>query len=51
MTVALSIDGNGLRIVKSSGRKVEKWDTVGLEPQLIKEGLITDTARMSEIIL
>jgi Tfp pilus assembly PilM family ATPase len=50
MTVALSIDGSGLRIVKSSGRKIEKWDTVGLEPQLIKEGLITDTARMGEII-
>jgi hypothetical protein len=50
MTVALSIDGNGLRIVKSSGRKIEKWDTVGLEPQLIKEGLVTDTARMGEII-
>jgi hypothetical protein len=50
MTVALSIDGNGLRIVKSSGKKIEKWDTVGLEAQLLKEGLITDTARMAEII-
>lgn len=50
MTVALSIDGNGLRIVKSSGKKIDKWDTVGLDSQLIREGLITDTTRMAEIM-
>jgi hypothetical protein len=50
MTVTLSIDGNSLRIVRSSGRKVDKWDTVSLDPQLVREGLITDTVRMAEIV-
>ena len=50
MTVSLSIDGNSLRIVKSSGKKIDKWDTVGLDPKLVREGIITDTASMSEIV-
>jgi hypothetical protein len=50
MSVALSIDGNSLRIVRASGKKVDKWDTVGLESQLVREGLITDAARMAELM-
>jgi type IV pilus assembly protein PilM len=50
MTVSLSIEGNNLRIVNSSGRKIDKWDSVGFDPQLVREGVITDTTRMAQVI-
>jgi hypothetical protein len=50
MTVSLSIDGNDLRITSSSGKKIDRWDSIGLPPQLLREGLITDTTRMAQFI-
>ncbi len=50
MSVTLSIDGNSLRIVSSSGKKIDKWDIVAIEPHLVREGLITDAALMAQII-
>jgi hypothetical protein len=50
MTVSISIDGNSLRIVKSGGRKVDKWDSISFDPHLMREGLIADTARMAQVI-
>lgn len=50
MGVSLGIDGNSLRIVSFSGKKIDKWDSVGFAPQLVKEGLISNIAEMAQII-
>ena len=50
MTVAITIDGNSLRIVSASGKKIDKWDGVSFDPHLVKEGLIADAARMGQVI-
>ena len=50
MTVSLSVEGNNLRIVNSSGKKIDKWDSVSFDPQLLREGLITDTTQMAQTI-
>ncbi len=50
MTVAITIDGNSLRIVNASGKKIDKWDSVSFDQHLMKEGFIADTARMGETI-
>ena len=50
MTVSVSIDGDSLRIVSSSGKKIEKWDSVSFDPRLVSEGLITDTTPMAVIL-
>lgn len=50
MTVSLSFDGASLRIVGSSGKKIEKWDSVSFEPQILKEGSITDAKAMAQVI-
>ncbi len=50
MTVSLSIDGNSLRIVGSSGKKIEKWDSVDFEPKLIRDGSIVDVVAMAEVL-
>ncbi len=50
MTVSLSFEGNSLRITSSSGKKIEKWDSVSFDPQLVREGLITNPASLAQII-
>jgi hypothetical protein len=50
MTVSISLDGASIRIVGASGKKIEKWDSVSLDPQLVREGIITDTKAMAEVI-
>ncbi len=50
MTVSLSIDGNDLRIISSSGKKIDRWDSIGFPPNLMREGLITDNAGMAQFI-
>jgi len=50
MTVSVSIDGNSLRIVSSSGKKIDKWDSVDFEPKLMREGSIVDTAAMGKVL-
>ena len=50
MTVSLSIEGNSLRIISSSGKKIDKWDSVSFSPELVREGVITDTTGMAQII-
>lgn len=50
MTVSLSFEGTNIRIVGSSGKKIEKWDSVSFNPQLFKEGSITDTKAMAQVI-
>jgi len=50
MTVSISIDGNSLRILNASGKKVDKWDNVSFDSHLVKDGLITDAAQMGQTI-
>jgi Tfp pilus assembly PilM family ATPase len=50
MTVSLSFDGTNIRIVGSSGKKIEKWDSVSFDSKLLREGSITDTRGMAQVI-
>ena len=50
MSIALSIEGNSLRIVSYSGKKVEQWSSTSFEPGLVKECVITDIPGMARII-
>jgi hypothetical protein len=50
MTVSLSFEGNSLRIISSSGRKIDKWGSVSFDPKLLREGVFTDVASMAQII-
>ncbi len=50
MSVSLSIDGNSIRIMSSSGRKIDKWGSVSFTPQFVREGVISNTVEMAEIL-
>lgn len=50
MTISMSIEGNTLRIVSTAGKKIDKWDSISLPPELVREGLITETSQMANIV-
>jgi len=48
--VALSIEGNSLRVVSATGRTVETWDTIPFAPQFLKKGHVADPAGLGGLI-
>ena len=50
MSTSLSIDGSSVRITGSSGRKIDKWNSVSFDPDFLREGTIFNTTEMAKII-
>jgi type IV pilus assembly protein PilM len=48
--VTLFIEDNAVRILVASGRRVEKWGKMPLEPGLVSDGVILDEAQVAEKI-
>ena len=49
-TITLNIESSDIRLLVTQGRKVEAWDSIALEPNLVKEGLIIDPVTVSKSI-
>jgi len=45
--VTLNIEANGLRFLRIKGEKVWDWGSMPLAPGLVKDGLVTDPAKVS----
>ncbi|MBE3109897.1 MAG: hypothetical protein IMZ46_05190, partial [Acidobacteria bacterium] len=41
-TIALSIEGEDIRVLVTRGNSVVSWEDVRLEPGLVKEGIVAD---------
>ena len=48
--VTLYIDDNGLSLLEVKGKRVKKWASVPLEPGLVQDGVVLDTAELADKI-
>ena len=46
--VSLFIEDTAIKLLVTSGRRVEKWAKLPLEPELVSDGLILDEAQVAE---
>jgi len=45
--VTLYIDDNGLSLLEAKGKRVKKWASVPLDPGLVQDGVVFDTAELA----
>ncbi len=48
--VTLYIEDTDIKLVVTSGKKVDKWSSLALEPSLVREGVIIDDEQVAESI-
>ena len=49
-TVSISIESSGLKTLVTKGRKVVQWQTIPLDDETVKDGLVIDPIRLGEKI-